>query len=176
MLMHNKVFIGKTLIEVCSLHLYASFGTFCIQIGQLFAPLLFFKHSEEFLNQRHLPLKTANCRFSNILQRLTVPRIIDQFGCKRCKKKRTDVNYKLLWELFQKCFVLHGQSAVKNNTYVIRRTVYFGWICMLFIPDSKRAWALLPSETLSLRSQGCNPRYWTMFLTASSNDFMLESA
>ena len=28
---------GKTLIEVCSLHLYASFGTFHIQIGQLFA-------------------------------------------------------------------------------------------------------------------------------------------
>ena len=31
---------GKTLIEVCSLHLDASFGTFCIQIGQLFAPQL----------------------------------------------------------------------------------------------------------------------------------------
>ena len=30
--------LGKTLIEVCSLHLYASFGTFCVQIGQLFAP------------------------------------------------------------------------------------------------------------------------------------------
>ena len=29
---------GKTLIEVCSLHLYASFGTFCVQIGQIFAP------------------------------------------------------------------------------------------------------------------------------------------
>ena len=29
---------GKTLIELGSLHLYASFGTFCVQIGQLFAP------------------------------------------------------------------------------------------------------------------------------------------
>ena len=28
---------GKTLIEVCSLNLYASFGTFCVQMGQLFA-------------------------------------------------------------------------------------------------------------------------------------------
>ena len=27
---------GKTLIEVCSLHLYASFGTFYTKIGQLF--------------------------------------------------------------------------------------------------------------------------------------------
>ena len=29
---------GKTLIKVCSSHIYASFGTFCVQIGQLFAP------------------------------------------------------------------------------------------------------------------------------------------
>ena len=29
---------GKTLIEVGSLHVYASFGTFYVQVGQLFAP------------------------------------------------------------------------------------------------------------------------------------------
>ena len=29
-------------------------------------------------------------------QRLSVPRIIDQFGCKRCQKKRKDVNYQLI--------------------------------------------------------------------------------
>ena len=38
---------GKTLIQVCSLHLYASFGTFWVQIGQLFAPQWVFEHSEE---------------------------------------------------------------------------------------------------------------------------------
>ena len=75
----QQIFFGKTLIEVGSSHLYASFGTFCIQIDQVFAPQWVFKHSEEFRNQRHFPSKTANCRFSNILQRLTVPRIIDQF-------------------------------------------------------------------------------------------------
>ena len=58
---------GKTLIKVCSLHLYASFGTFCVQIGQLLVPQWVFKHSEEFRNRRHFPSKTANCRFSNIL-------------------------------------------------------------------------------------------------------------
>ena len=58
---------GKTLIEVYSLHLYASFGTFCVQIGQLLVPQWVFKHSEEFRNRRHFPSKTANCRFSNIL-------------------------------------------------------------------------------------------------------------
>ena len=48
----------------------------------------------------------------------------DQFGCKRCQKKRKDVDYKLLSEFFQKYFVVHEQSAVENSfsTYVC----YFG--------------------------------------------------
>ena len=76
---HAKLNIfEKTQIKNCSLHLYASFGTFCVQIGQLLAPQWVFKHSEEFRNRGHFPSKTANSRFSNILQRLTVPRIIDQ--------------------------------------------------------------------------------------------------
>ena len=32
--LYNKPFLKKTLIEFCSPHLYASFGTFCVQIGQ----------------------------------------------------------------------------------------------------------------------------------------------
>ena len=87
---------GKTPIGICSPHFYASFGTFCVQIGQLFAAQGVFKHSEEFRNRQHFPSKTAICRFSNIFQRLPVPRIIDQFGSKRCEKKRKDVDYKLL--------------------------------------------------------------------------------
>ena len=50
-----------------------------------------------------------------------MPRKIDQFGRKRCQKKRKNMNYKLLYE-----------SAVKTSlsTYVCyARTVYFGWIC-----------------------------------------------
>jgi len=111
---------GKTLLEVGSPYLYASFGTFYAKIGPLFEAQWVFKHSEEFRNRRHFPSKTANCRFSNIFQRLTVPRIIDQFGRKRCQKKRKDVNYKLLYEFFQRCFVLHEHSATENlfSTYV----------------------------------------------------------
>ena len=62
----------------------------------------------------------AICRFSNIIQRLTVPRLIGQLERKRCQKKRKDVNYKFLTEFFQKYFVLDEQSAVKNpfSTYV----------------------------------------------------------
>ena len=44
-----------------------------------------------------------------------MPRIIDQFGHKRCQKKRKDVDYKLLKEFFQKYFVVHERSAVKNS-------------------------------------------------------------
>ena len=38
----------NTLIKVCCAHLYASFGTFCVQIGQLFEVQWDFKLSEEF--------------------------------------------------------------------------------------------------------------------------------
>ena len=36
-------------------------------------------------NRRHFPSKTAILPISNIFQRLTVPRIIDQFGRKSVK-------------------------------------------------------------------------------------------
>ena len=97
----------KILIEICSSYLYASFGTFYVQIGQFFEAQWIFKHSEEFRNRRHFPSKTAICRFSNIFQRLTVPQMIYQFGRKRCQKKHKDVDYKLLSEFFQKYPVAH---------------------------------------------------------------------
>ena len=41
-------------------------------------------------------------------------------GCKRCQKKRKDVDYNLPEEFFQKYFDVHEWSAVKNSfsTYV----------------------------------------------------------
>ena len=53
-----------SLIEVSSPHFYASFGTFCVQIGQLLGAQWVFKHSKEFRNRLHFPSKTVNCRFS----------------------------------------------------------------------------------------------------------------
>ena len=49
-----------------------------------------------------------------------MPRIIDQFGRKRCQKKRKDVKYKILSEFTQKYFVAYERLAVKNSfsTYV----------------------------------------------------------
>ena len=46
--------------------------------------------------------------------------MIDQFGRKRCQKKRKDVDFKLLSEFYQKYFVVNEWLAVKNSasTYV----------------------------------------------------------
>ena len=84
----QQKFFEKNLIEVCIQHLYNSFCTFCVQIGQLFVAQWVFKHSEECPNRKHFPSMTAICLLSNIFQRLTLPRVIDQLGRKRCQKKR----------------------------------------------------------------------------------------
>ena len=44
-----------------------------------------------------------------------MPLKIDQFGRKSCQKKHKDVSYQLQWELFQKYFVIHERSVVKNG-------------------------------------------------------------
>ena len=88
---------------------------------------------------------TAICRFSNILQRLPVPRIKDQFRHKRCQKKRKDVDYKLLLEFFQEYFLVHKRLAVKNSfskymrMLYIGRYTYLGWICNLMFWGGKNA-------------------------------------
>ena len=114
----KKNIFEKVFVEVWCPHLYASFGTFYVPIGQLLATQRVFKHSEELQYQRHFPSITVIWRFSNILQRLTavtVPRIIDQFGRKRYRKKRLDVNYKLLHGFQKIYFLVHERLAVKNS-------------------------------------------------------------
>ena len=88
---------------------------------QLVATQWDFEHSEEFRNRGHFPSMAAICRFLNTLQRIILGRIIDRFGHKMYQKKREDVGYKLLYEIFQKYFVIHEQSDVKNSfsTYVV---------------------------------------------------------
>ena len=88
-------YFWKTLIEVGSSHIYASFGTFWVKIGQLFEAQWVFEKC----------LKTVKWRQFRILPKvlnLTVPRIIDQFEPKRCQKKRKYVSYQLLSKFFQK--------------------------------------------------------------------------
>ena len=64
-------------------------------------------------------------------------RIIDQFGLKRCQMKRKDVDYKLLLEFFKNVllYISSRLSKIRSvHTYVMPRTVYFGWICRWFYP------------------------------------------
>ena len=64
-------------------------------------------------NRHHFPSKTAILQFSNIFQRLTLPRKIYQFGRKKCKKKGKDVR-EIIQELLQNNLVVHERSAVKK--------------------------------------------------------------
>ena len=91
--MYNKILLKKTLREVGSSHLYASFGTFWVQIGQLFEAQWVFEKCLKTV--KSLFSKENVVDFGNLpnAQRLTVLRIIDQFGRKRCQKKRKVVNY-----------------------------------------------------------------------------------
>ena len=46
----------------------------------------------------------------------------DQFGRKMCRKKRKDVDFKLLYDFFLKYFVAHEQSAVENSFSAYRKS------------------------------------------------------
>ena len=95
------------------MHLHASFGTFCVQICRFFARQLSLNNQKvseiETFSFDHSDLSI----FSNILQRLTVPPIIDQFGRKRCQKKRKEMQYKLI-SVYSKISLVHEFLAVKN--------------------------------------------------------------
>ena len=72
---------------------------------------------------RHFSSKRAFCRIPSILQRLTAPRIIDQFGHKSYQKKRKGVGYtgySLLRGVLQKYLVKNELQPVKNSfiTYI----------------------------------------------------------
>ena len=64
-------------------------------------------------NRRNFPSKTAILPFSNI----SVPRIIDQFGRKRCHKKRKDVNYQILYDFFQKTLLYMNGRLSKIHVF-----------------------------------------------------------
>ena len=87
--MKNKIFLKKTAIKVGSWHLYVSFGTFCVQFGQLFESQWDLKLSEEFESDVIFLQKQRFYRFqaffkdSLCLQKLTN---LDAKGAKRSVK------------------------------------------------------------------------------------------
>ena len=119
----------QTLIKDVSLSLCASFGTFCIQIGPLFESQWPFKHSEEFRNRVHFTSMTVNCRFSDILQRLTVSPKIDQFWGKRCQnilfymngRRSKFVQYIRIRMLWSGRFILIESGCIIRNNKIAQR-------------------------------------------------------
>ena len=110
----------KTCIKVGSWKLYASFAAFLRPNWSIIRGPVNFELSEEI--EISGLSKTAIWPFSNIFQRLTTPRMIDQFGRKSSRKKGKHVRYQLLCQYFQKYFVVHERErwAVKDSssTYI----------------------------------------------------------
>ena len=122
----------KTFIKVCSPYLYASFGKFCVQIGQLFEAQRFFEKC----------LKTVKSLFSKenvVTFDFFVTRKFYQFGRKIELSKEAytvDVSYQLLREIFQKYFDVLELSAVKKLliTYVWSKVdSYFFEACIVAV-------------------------------------------
>ena len=118
----------NTLVEACSPNLYASFGTFCVEIGQLcetqwvFEACLKINKSLSWKENSSDHLKTHCAANNGPIWTQKVP--------KRSVKMSTTSFYK---SFFKKYVGIHEQSAVSKirsvHTYVMHRTVYFGWIC-----------------------------------------------
>ena len=101
---------------------YASFGTFCVQIGQFFETQGAFEKCSPtvkslFLKENDVDsFENSNLTiFNHFSKNLCVmsPKI-DQFGRKRCQKKMWATNF------YTSFFVVYERSAVKNSfsTYV----------------------------------------------------------
>ena len=71
-------------------------------------------------NWRHFPSRAAIWPFWNVFQRLAVPQMIDQFGRKRCQKKRKDVDFKLLLRVLSKIFCCKWMVGCQKFSQYIR--------------------------------------------------------
>ena len=172
MFMYKKNIFEKKLLEACSPHLYASFGTFCVQIVQLFAAQWVFQQSEEFEIDDILLWWQWLVDFQTVLQRLTVSWTINQFGRKRCQKSvkmRTRNFYKSFFK--NVLLYMNGQlSKIPSvHMYVLPRTVYFDWICIFLSPaqNSQVRFLSWPFITiLDMVRIVLNPACQTIFLCA----------
>ena len=90
-------------------------------------------------NSRHFPSKTIFCRCSSILQRLTVTRVIDQFGRKRCKRKHKDLSYQHLWVSSK---ILCCTRAVDWQSFIGLNRKFCK--CFLFWYEVKKVWHVAP--------------------------------
>ena len=118
---------GKTLIEVCSPHLYASFGTFCVQIGQLFEAQwvfkVFWKSTISCLRRKMSSISEFFRMFKDSLWREWLTNL-DAKGAKRSVKMWTTNFYKS----FSKNILLYMSSRLSKI-----RSVHTYYVC--YAPD-----------------------------------------
>ena len=120
--MHQNIF-EKTVIEVRSSYLYASFCTFYVQIGQVFEAQWDFKLSEEFeINDIFLPKQRFDhfptfFKDSLCLEWYTN---LDAKGVKRSAKILATNFYKSFWKnIF--LYINGGLSKIRSvHTYVLK--------------------------------------------------------
>ena len=115
---------------------YPNEGKVCVL--WFFSQIWYFKTFGRIRNRRHFPSRTAIFRWSSILERLTVPRTIDQFGRKRCQKKRKDTGCKLNFsKSFSKVFCFTRTVGCQKFVQYIRmeqsRFMFLRGIVHIFI-------------------------------------------
>ena len=129
----QKNFFGKTIIEVCTPCLYASFGTLCAQIGQLFEAQfslwsMFVKSTNRCYPREVTSISEFFWLLKDSLYREQLTNL-DRKGDKRSVKILTTKFYKSLF--INILLHMNGRlSKIRSvHTYVVPRTVYFDWIC-----------------------------------------------
>ena len=133
--MYSKIFLKKTHIEVGRSNLYASFGTFCLKIGQFLEAQWVFEKCFKtvkslFSKENDVDFEFfRNFKISLCLEKLTN---LKAKGAKRSVKMWT-INF---YKIFFKNIFLYMNSQLSKirsvHTYFMTRTVYFDWICIQY--------------------------------------------
>ena len=136
---------------MCSLHLYASFGTFCVQIGQSFAPQWVFKHSKEFRNRRHFPLKTATVGNTSMNPKYSIRMQWTNFRQPTAHVQQ-NIFGKTPTEVCSPCLYASFDTFLRQNWLIIQQLTVF---------EGKCRWFRISSECLKTHCGANNWPIWT---------------
>ena len=121
--MYIKVFLKKLLWKLVALIFTLLLASFASKLAKIW------RHSAvglwKFFENGKIAVFEGECRRFRIIPkvlRLTVPRIIDQCGRKRCQKKRKDESYQLLKEFFSNV-LLYMNGRLSNIRSVLLQSI-----------------------------------------------------
>ena len=118
---YNNIFLKKFFIEVGSSYLYASFDTFCVQIGPLFEAQWDFKLSEEFKIDVIFRQKQRFHRFETFSKGLLCLQKLTNLDAKGVKR-----SWKMWATNFYKSFFKNILSSMKGGLSKIRSVHWYG--------------------------------------------------